>query len=129
MLRSHRLALSIECKDSNLDPIRKSKRTGEGGEAPDGLVDFFKWRLTRLRERGRKLEVPRLDFNDQAMNSIKCETVLGRRSGYSKGLGWGPKPKARKTTSVSSSMTSCLQSTVELQLQANFDEAMQQIEE
>ncbi|TYK10968.1 CACTA en-spm transposon protein [Cucumis melo var. makuwa] len=30
-----------------------------------------------------------------------CDQVLGRRLGYSKGLGWGPKLKARRTTSVS----------------------------
>uniref|UniRef100_A0A9I9E5U5 Zinc finger protein ZPR1-like protein n=1 Tax=Cucumis melo TaxID=3656 RepID=A0A9I9E5U5_CUCME len=57
------------------------------------------------------------------------ETMLGRRSGYSNGLGWGPKLKARKTTSASSSTTSCPQSTVELQLQAKLDQAMQRIEE
>ncbi|KAA0060197.1 zinc finger protein ZPR1-like protein [Cucumis melo var. makuwa] len=43
-----------------------------------------------------------------------CETVLGRQPSNSKSLGWGPKSKARKTTSASNSMTSCLQSTVEL---------------
>ncbi|KAA0032287.1 CACTA en-spm transposon protein [Cucumis melo var. makuwa] len=32
-----------------------------------------------------------------------CDQVLGRRPGYPKGLGWGPKPKARRTTSASSS--------------------------
>ncbi|KAA0052890.1 CACTA en-spm transposon protein [Cucumis melo var. makuwa] len=32
-----------------------------------------------------------------------CEVVLGRRSGYSKGLGWGPKLKFRKTSARSSS--------------------------
>ncbi|TYK08227.1 CACTA en-spm transposon protein [Cucumis melo var. makuwa] len=32
-----------------------------------------------------------------------CETVLGRRPGYSKSLGWGPKPKSRKSTTSSSS--------------------------
>ncbi|KAA0065869.1 CACTA en-spm transposon protein [Cucumis melo var. makuwa] len=37
--------------------------------------------------------------------------------------------KAHKPTSVSSSMTSCLQSTVELQLQVKLDQVMQQIEE
>ncbi|TYK09797.1 zinc finger protein ZPR1-like protein [Cucumis melo var. makuwa] len=26
-----------------------------------------------------------------------CETVLGKRPSYSKGLGWGPKHKSRKT--------------------------------
>ncbi|KAA0026297.1 serine/threonine-protein kinase [Cucumis melo var. makuwa] len=43
-----------------------------------------------------------------------CKTVLGRRSGYSKDLGWGPKPKAHKTTNTSSSTISCPQSTVQL---------------
>ena len=32
-----------------------------------------------------------------------CETVLGRRLGYSKGLGWGPKPRSRTAASSSSS--------------------------
>ncbi|XP_050944153.1 uncharacterized protein LOC127150444 isoform X2 [Cucumis melo] len=40
-----------------------------------------------------------------------CDQVLGRRPGYSKGLGWGPKPKASRTASASSSSTSCSQST------------------
>ncbi|KAA0041762.1 CACTA en-spm transposon protein [Cucumis melo var. makuwa] len=40
-----------------------------------------------------------------------CDHVLDRRYGYSKGLSWGSKPKARKTTSASSSSTSCTQST------------------
>ncbi|XP_050944376.1 uncharacterized protein LOC127150552 [Cucumis melo] len=31
-----------------------------------------------------------------------CDQVLGRRPGYSKGLGWGPKPKARRTASAGS---------------------------
>ncbi|TYK24210.1 CACTA en-spm transposon protein [Cucumis melo var. makuwa] len=48
---------------------------------------------------------------------------------YSKGVSWGPKPKARKTASVNSSMTLCSQSIVELQLRAPLDQAMQQIEE
>uniref|UniRef100_A0A9I9EB55 CACTA en-spm transposon protein n=1 Tax=Cucumis melo TaxID=3656 RepID=A0A9I9EB55_CUCME len=39
-----------------------------------------------------------------------CDQVLGRRPGYSKGLGWGPKPKVRRTASASSSSTSCSQS-------------------
>ncbi|TYK11246.1 CACTA en-spm transposon protein [Cucumis melo var. makuwa] len=58
-----------------------------------------------------------------------CETMLGRRSDYSKCLGWGPKSKVRKSTIASSSMTSCSQSTVELQLQAKLDQAMQRIKE
>ena len=31
-----------------------------------------------------------------------CETVLGKRLGYSKGHGWGPKPKSRKSYASSS---------------------------
>ncbi|KAA0044918.1 CACTA en-spm transposon protein [Cucumis melo var. makuwa] len=40
-----------------------------------------------------------------------CDQVLGRQPSYSKGLGLRSKPKARKTTSASSSSTSCSQST------------------
>ncbi|TYK03149.1 CACTA en-spm transposon protein [Cucumis melo var. makuwa] len=79
-----------------------------------------------------------LDFDDQAMNrfvehqistSFKefkgsqptpdgsqplsgdeiCETVLNRRSSYSKGIGWEPKLKSRKTANASSSSTLFLQ--------------------
>ncbi|KAA0039077.1 uncharacterized protein E5676_scaffold252G00020 [Cucumis melo var. makuwa] len=58
-----------------------------------------------------------------------CDQVLGRRLSYSKGLGWGPKPKACKTTSTSSYSTSCSQSTErETQLQAKLDEALERIE-
>lgn len=34
---------------------------GKGGEALDGLVGYFKWRLKSLRERDWKLEVPWLE--------------------------------------------------------------------
>ncbi|KAA0047171.1 CACTA en-spm transposon protein [Cucumis melo var. makuwa] len=58
-----------------------------------------------------------------------CDQVLGRRPTYSKGLGWGPKPKARKTASASSSSTSCLQSIEkEIKLQAKLHEALERIE-
>ncbi|TYK11065.1 CACTA en-spm transposon protein [Cucumis melo var. makuwa] len=58
-----------------------------------------------------------------------CDQVLGRRPGYSKGLGWGPKPKARRTASASSSSTSCSQSTKkEIELQAKLHEALEWIE-
>ncbi|KAA0032480.1 CACTA en-spm transposon protein [Cucumis melo var. makuwa] len=58
-----------------------------------------------------------------------CNQVLGRRPGYSKGLGWGPKPKARRTASASSSSTSCSQSTEkEIELQAKLQEALERIE-
>ncbi|KAA0048547.1 CACTA en-spm transposon protein [Cucumis melo var. makuwa] len=58
-----------------------------------------------------------------------CETVLGRRSGYSKDLGWGPKPKFRKMDSTRNATTLCSQSTVKLQLWVELDEAKQAIEE
>ncbi|KAA0062643.1 CACTA en-spm transposon protein [Cucumis melo var. makuwa] len=58
-----------------------------------------------------------------------CDQVLARRLGYSKGLGWGSKPKARKTVSASSSSTSCSQSTEkEIELQAKLQEALERIE-
>ncbi|KAA0046652.1 CACTA en-spm transposon protein [Cucumis melo var. makuwa] len=58
-----------------------------------------------------------------------CDQVLGRRPGYSKGLGWGPKPKDRRTASASSSSTSCLQSTQkEIELQAKLHETLERIE-
>ncbi|TYK18179.1 CACTA en-spm transposon protein [Cucumis melo var. makuwa] len=58
-----------------------------------------------------------------------CDQVLGRRPGYSKGLGWGPKPKARRTASASSSSRSCSQSTEkEIELQAKLHEALERIE-
>ncbi|KAA0066177.1 CACTA en-spm transposon protein [Cucumis melo var. makuwa] len=57
------------------------------------------------------------------------EMMLGRRSGYSKCLDWGPKPKAYRTTNASSATTSCSQSMVELQLWTALNEAMLQIEE
>ncbi|TYK11644.1 zinc finger protein ZPR1-like protein [Cucumis melo var. makuwa] len=58
-----------------------------------------------------------------------CDQVLGRRPGYSKGLGWGPKSKTRRTASASSSSTSCSQSTQkEIELQAKLHEALERIE-
>ncbi|KAA0035428.1 uncharacterized protein E5676_scaffold862G00160 [Cucumis melo var. makuwa] len=36
-----------------------------------------------------------------------CKTVLGRRSGYSKSLGWKPKPKFHKTISATNASTLC----------------------
>ncbi|TYK00061.1 CACTA en-spm transposon protein [Cucumis melo var. makuwa] len=58
-----------------------------------------------------------------------CDQVLGRRPGYSKGLGWGPKPKARRTASASSSSTSYSQSTEkEIELQAKLHEALEWVE-
>ncbi|KAA0033868.1 CACTA en-spm transposon protein [Cucumis melo var. makuwa] len=50
---------------------------------------------------------PTLEGSQPHSGNEICEMVLGRRSGYSKGLDWGPKPKAHKTTSASNSTTSC----------------------
>ncbi|XP_050944266.1 uncharacterized protein LOC103491642 isoform X2 [Cucumis melo] len=58
-----------------------------------------------------------------------CDQVLGRRPGYLKGLGWGPKLKVCKTTSASNSTMSCPQSTEkEIELQAKINEALERIE-
>ncbi|KAA0041912.1 CACTA en-spm transposon protein [Cucumis melo var. makuwa] len=58
-----------------------------------------------------------------------CETMLGRRLGYSKGLGWGPKSKSCKPTSGTGVSTSWSQSMVELQLRVELDETKRAIEE
>ncbi|KAA0041852.1 zinc finger protein ZPR1-like protein [Cucumis melo var. makuwa] len=89
------------------------------------------WRVIKLLEH-QMLELqsqPTPEGSQPLSRDEICETILGRRPGYSKDLGWGPKSKARKTTNASSSTTLCPQSTVELQLQAKLDQAMQQIEE
>ncbi|KAA0047117.1 zinc finger protein ZPR1-like protein [Cucumis melo var. makuwa] len=52
-----------------------------------------------------------------------CETILGKRTSYLKGLGWGSKPKSHKTTSASSSLTSCSESMAKLQLRFELDGA------
>ncbi|KAA0056417.1 CACTA en-spm transposon protein [Cucumis melo var. makuwa] len=54
---------------------------------------------------------PTLEGSQPLPEDEICDQVLGRRPGYSKGLGWGPKPKACRTASASSSSTSCSQST------------------
>ena len=71
---------------------------------------------------------PTLEGSQPLSRDEICETVLGTQPDYSKDLGWGPKLKARKTTSASSSTTSCPQSRVELRLHVKLDQAMQQIE-
>ncbi|KAA0040162.1 uncharacterized protein E6C27_scaffold1302G00120 [Cucumis melo var. makuwa] len=37
-----------------------------------------------------------LEGSQQLFKDKIYETILGKRPGYSKGLGWGPKPKSRK---------------------------------
>ncbi|KAA0046744.1 CACTA en-spm transposon protein [Cucumis melo var. makuwa] len=66
---------------------------------------------------------PILESSQPLSRDEICETIFGRRSGYLEGLGWGPKPKSHKMTNIGSSLTLCLQSTVELQLWAKLDEA------
>ncbi|TYK01082.1 zinc finger protein ZPR1-like protein [Cucumis melo var. makuwa] len=56
---------------------------------------------------------PTLEGSQSLSRDEICNQVLGRPPGYSKGLGWGPKQKARKMTSASSSTTSCSQSATE----------------
>ena len=72
---------------------------------------------------------PTLEGSQPFFRDEICETVLGRRPDYSKGIGWGSKLKAYKTMSASSSTTSCPQSTIELQLQGKLDKTIQRIEE
>ncbi|KAA0047465.1 zinc finger protein ZPR1-like protein [Cucumis melo var. makuwa] len=43
---------------------------------------------------------PTLEGNQPLSGDEICDQVLGKQPGYSKGLGWGPKPKVRKTTSA-----------------------------
>ncbi|KAA0054699.1 zinc finger protein ZPR1-like protein [Cucumis melo var. makuwa] len=73
---------------------------------------------------------PTLEGSQSLSGDEICNQVLGRRPDYSKGLGWGPKSKARKTTCASSSTTSCSQSTTEreIQIQAKLDQALEQNE-
>ncbi|TYJ98333.1 CACTA en-spm transposon protein [Cucumis melo var. makuwa] len=72
---------------------------------------------------------PTLEGSQPLSEDEICNQVLGRRSGYSKGLGWRPKPKARRTTSANSSSTSCSQSTQkEIELQAKLNEVLEWIE-
>ncbi|TYK27699.1 CACTA en-spm transposon protein [Cucumis melo var. makuwa] len=72
---------------------------------------------------------PTLEGNQPLSEDEICDQVLGRRPGYSKGLGWGPKPKACRTASASSSSTSYSQSTEkEIELQAKLHEALERIE-
>ncbi|KAA0055996.1 CACTA en-spm transposon protein [Cucumis melo var. makuwa] len=49
---------------------------------------------------------PTLEGSQQLSKDEICDQVLGRRPDYLKGLGWGPKPKARRTASASSLSTS-----------------------
>ncbi|KAA0066277.1 hypothetical protein E5676_scaffold37G00090 [Cucumis melo var. makuwa] len=50
----------------------------------------------------RKSEFPAHPKDSQSLfGDDICEIFFGRRSGYLKGLGWGPKPKSRKSTTSS----------------------------
>ncbi|KAA0061251.1 CACTA en-spm transposon protein [Cucumis melo var. makuwa] len=55
-----------------------------------------------------------LDGSQPLSENEISKTVLGRRLGYSKGFGWGPKPKSCKMTSATNASTLFLQSTIEL---------------
>ncbi|KAA0038349.1 CACTA en-spm transposon protein [Cucumis melo var. makuwa] len=72
---------------------------------------------------------PTLEGSQPLSEDEICDQVLGRRPGYSKGLSWGHKSKARRTARASSSSTSCSQSTEkEIELQAKLHEALERIE-
>ncbi|KAA0038444.1 CACTA en-spm transposon protein [Cucumis melo var. makuwa] len=72
---------------------------------------------------------PTLEGSQPFSKDEICDQVLGRRPGYSKGLGWGPKPKARRTASASNSSTSYSPSTKkEIELQVKLHEALERIE-
>ncbi|TYK04346.1 zinc finger protein ZPR1-like protein [Cucumis melo var. makuwa] len=72
---------------------------------------------------------PTLEGTQPLSGDEICETVLCRRPGYSKGLGWEPKPKTHRTANASNATTSCSQSMVELKLRVVLDEVMLRIEE
>ncbi|TYK14632.1 CACTA en-spm transposon protein [Cucumis melo var. makuwa] len=72
----------------------------------------FVSRPSRMRNQMLELQSqPTLEGSQPLSENEICNQVLGRRPGYSKGLGWGPKPKVRRTMSASSLSTSYSQST------------------
>ncbi|KAA0058928.1 CACTA en-spm transposon protein [Cucumis melo var. makuwa] len=73
---------------------------------------------------------PTLEGSQPLSGNEICDQVVRKRPGYSKDLGWGSKPKARKTTSASSSTTSCSQSATEreIKIQAKLVQALERIE-
>ncbi|TYK20926.1 CACTA en-spm transposon protein [Cucumis melo var. makuwa] len=122
--------------DSNDQPMNSNGSKSfleqhELAEQIGKLVDHVElFRKTPIRDGTFVLEAAENAHGSQPLSRDKiCEIVLGRRPGYSKGLGWGLKSKAYKTTSASSATTSCLQSTVELQLPVELNEAKRVIEE
>uniref|UniRef100_A0A9I9EGU2 CACTA en-spm transposon protein n=1 Tax=Cucumis melo TaxID=3656 RepID=A0A9I9EGU2_CUCME len=100
---------------------RQHELTKQRGESVD-CVELF--RETHIRSGTFVLHVVE-DVHNQVLELQSQPTP----EDYSKSLGWGPKPKARKTISASNSSTSCSQSIErEIQLQAKLDEALEQIE-
>uniref|UniRef100_A0A9I9ECQ0 CACTA en-spm transposon protein n=1 Tax=Cucumis melo TaxID=3656 RepID=A0A9I9ECQ0_CUCME len=121
--------------------LQRQYKLAERNEEPIDRVELF--RKTHVRAgtfmsqaaedaHNQMLELqsqPTLEGSQPLSEDEICDQVLGRRLGYSKGLGWGPKPKARRTASASSSSTSCSQSTEkEIELQAKLHEVMERIE-
>ncbi|TYK20270.1 CACTA en-spm transposon protein [Cucumis melo var. makuwa] len=83
-----------------------------------GQSYFYNDSMSSLRKEGSQSTV--WSCSDKHTFEMGCScprlggyALLGRQPSYIKGLGWGPKSKACKTTSVSSSTTSCPQSIVE----------------
>ncbi|KAA0047493.1 cytochrome P450 CYP82D47-like [Cucumis melo var. makuwa] len=75
-----------------------------------GRSRFYNDSTSSLSNENQRLELqsqPTLESSQPLLRDKICEMVLDRRLGYSKGLGWGPKPKSRMTTNASSASTSC----------------------
>ncbi|KAA0056530.1 CACTA en-spm transposon protein [Cucumis melo var. makuwa] len=109
----------------------KAARQKQPYNHSSGSKSFLQQQHELVEQRGESIDRVELFWQTHVRDGTNeiCEMVLGRRPDYSKGLGWRSKPKAYKTTSASNSTTTCPQSTVELQLQAKLDQAMQRIEE
>ncbi|TYK21531.1 CACTA en-spm transposon protein [Cucumis melo var. makuwa] len=91
--------------------LRQYKLAKRKGESIDHVELFQKTHVRAgiFMSQNQMLELqsrPTLKGSQPLSEDEICDQVLGRRPGYSKGLGWGPKPKARRTASASSLSTS-----------------------
>uniref|UniRef100_A0A9I9EB82 CACTA en-spm transposon protein n=1 Tax=Cucumis melo TaxID=3656 RepID=A0A9I9EB82_CUCME len=113
----------------------KAARQKQSYNHSSGSKSFLQRQYELVERQGELNQILELQFQPTPKGSQPlfedeiCDQVLGRRSGYLRGLGWGPKPKARRTTSASSSSTSCSQSIQkEIELQTKLNEALERIE-
>ena len=70
---------------------------------------------------------PTLEGSQPLSGDEICETTLGRQPGYSKGLGWSPRPKSRKTANSfsSSSYEQEMQAREVTKLKAHLDKVIE----